>query len=466
MSFYTRRDIAFFSRSLIILFATSIALDLSGAEQMKDALARFESVAIKSSKSFWGGKGDSMRTVALLSRLRGAIDGLRWQEAIQLVHQIQYYDQTPEVVQLCGPLLETLRQERIAKEDAAAREMDCGVRKAGELLLAAREPKDLDPLMTELILLGQSVRSEDTLNESEPLRRARYEVNAAQQYVRIWQEYLAKRSFGRDSEAVEKLQSLDRRSELYPVVARSELLARMTAPAQPFVPFRPQEKIKEILGNAKSSDDLEAVYNALQFWANEQPRFPEFHVLAERVAGLRNASTAFLAGRYGEAFEFFKRRTAATDVGEEHLSILERQLLLKVLPQYLAATDLAQPAPDQSASEYLSNVAGQAAQKQNWPLVQRALETLRTIAFGNGNVPSWLSGDITGFAAIAVAERQTRAGEFAGAVASYRMALECNGQNIPVELIGQRLKDLRKSHPEAFVLNRASPSPAPPIRVY
>src|SRR5216684_5060337 len=96
-------------RSAIILFTLTIAFRSSQADQIGEALTQFETAAVKASKSSFGGKGDSMRTVGSLTRLRAAVEAENWQQAIQLIFEIEYFNQSPEVVQLCCPLLETLR---------------------------------------------------------------------------------------------------------------------------------------------------------------------------------------------------------------------------------------------------------------------------------------------------------------------------------------------------------------------
>jgi hypothetical protein len=446
---FRRVSINSFSHGFAFLLAFVIAVGSARAEQLNDTLTRFESVAIKSSRSLLGGKGDSMTTVALLGRLRGAVEASHWQSAIQLVHEIQYKNQAPEVVQLCGPLLETLRKERVAREDAVAQEMEKSVKKAGELLLTARAPKEVDPIIAELTPLAQILQSEDTTGESDRLRHARAELGAAQQYVRVWQDYLQKRAAGKEPEAAKKMESLAQRVELYPVVARSELLARETAPGERVAPFQPQIVMTEIFANAKSLDDLDAIGSALQNWQREQPNYPQFRATAERVAALRSAYGAYIGGRYGEAFEFFSKRGTA----DERLMQLEQDFLLQLLPGYLTASGLSRPQPNERPSEYLLRLAREAAQKQDWPLALRTIETFRSVAFGSGGIPSWVSGDVIAFGAMVKAERQERAGEFAGAVASYRAALESSGQNVPVDFIGEHLRALRKNHPEAFVLN-------------
>jgi hypothetical protein len=176
---------------------------------------------------------------------------------------------------------------------------------------------------------------------------------------------------------------------------------------------------------------------------------------------LRAAYTAYVAGRYGEAFEFFNKRGTA----DERLVRLEQDFLLKLLPEYLGVSRLSQRQPNESSSEYLLRLVREAAQKQDWSLALRAVEAFRTVAFGGGAIPSWILGDVTAFGAMVRAERQERAGEFADAVGSYRAALESTGQNVPVDFIGERLRLLRKNHPEAFARNDLHPPTGGPLRV-
>ena len=448
------------------LFAVAIALQSSKAEPLSEALTRFETVAIKSSRSVFGGKGDSMATVSLLTRLRAAVEAQRWQEAIQLVFQIEYKNQDAEVVKLCGPLLDSLRKERVAKEEAAAVEMKAAVKKAGEILLSAKDPKELDQVLADLTPLMQVSRTEDTVNESEELRRARIEVGTAQKYVRVWQECLQKRAAGDETAAVEKMQSLAG-PDFFPIVPRSALLAKSVS-SQTFQPFQAEPVIKEIFSGVKSLDELGDAFNALQNWQHEQPRSAEFKAAAERITALRTAYGAYRAGQYSEAFGFFTRRSN-TDVDlDDQMSILRKEFLLKVLPHYLGSPEITATGAEEFPSDYLLRLAREAAQQRKWPLAMRAMEAFRTISFGNGATPSWISADIAGFAAIAKAERQENAGQFADAVASYRAALECSSQNVPVDIIGQRLVALRKNHPEAFALNQLprGPQGSEPARQY
>jgi hypothetical protein len=46
-----------------------------------------------------------------------------------------------------------------------------------------------------------------------------------------------------------------------------------------------------------------------------------------------------------------------------------------------------------------------------------------------------------------VAQKEEKAMQFFEAIAAYQKALECNGQNLPVEIIYERLATLHKQHP-------------------
>jgi hypothetical protein len=232
------------------------------------------------------------------------------------------------------------------------------------------------------------------------------------------------------------------------VIARSELLDRVEPAASPADTPRPTEQsIQELFAKAKSLDDLDQLIVALHECERDKDHIAETRALIEQVSILQTAYADLRAGRYGPAFELYAGRSRVNQLpNAEYITPLQQQLLAKLLPHYLNTPEVLQPQPNETTSDFLLRSVREAKNRRDWDLALRLLQTFKVVAYANAAEPAWLAADITGYSALVIADKQERAMQFPEAIGSYQKALECNGQNLPVDFIAQRLAALRKQH--------------------
>jgi hypothetical protein len=147
------------------------------------------------------------------------------------------------------------------------------------------------------------------------------------------------------------------------------------------------------------------------------------------------------------------------DVAEQ-LTPVRQQLLIEVLPNYLPKRNLPQPLPQDNVTDYLMRTAKSAISAQDWTLALRSFEALGTISFGQRFLPSWLSADILSLNSLIQGDKENSAGQFARAAVSYQTALEATSENAPIATITEKLRVLKKQHPDAFKTAAPGPTPA------
>jgi hypothetical protein len=432
------------------------------AEQVPEILSRFEVAVTKASRSLFGGRGDSQATLRLLPQLRQEIDTGHWKEAIETVHRIRYANQGDEVVRIGGQLIEQMEVKARAAEEAELREIEAAVQRAGDACLRASEPRELDKVVAELRDLSGRWRN-DGRSESLPLFRIRAKLTAALGYAQIWQEYLTLRVAGKETEAARRMEDLARHSEWYPAVPRSEVLARAVSPTpSPTTPnkFDADEALKTLFAKMKSLDDLDATANDLAVLTEAQPGSAKIRATAELMARLQGARRALAARDYATAFRLCTEHLGNyVDVAEQ-LTPVRQQLLIEVLPNYLPKRNLPQPLPQDNVTDYLMRTAKSAISAQDWTLALRSFEALGTISFGQRFLPSWLSADILSLNSLIQGDKENSAGQFARAAVSYQTALGATSENAPIATIAEKLRVLKKQHPDAFKTAAPGPTPA------
>ncbi|MEY2526803.1 MAG: hypothetical protein QOE73_1574 [Verrucomicrobiota bacterium] len=431
-----------FPGALSLIISAAIALSATPEDEI---LSRLQSALAKEAKEREAAHQGTTDYSNVVARIQMAVDSARWQDASMQLNFIVEGKHSPEIVNICRELRSQLLLEVANREDAVVNRIDDAVKKAGQACLDAKNPQDLDTTLREL----SELRPGDQTFRPERVRAAYSKLDVALNFVAQWQDYLVKKAKGEKKEASAIIQRLIDHNNVYPVVARSELLDRVEPSPSPAATATPEKQtIKELFAKTKSLDDLDQLVAALHECEGDKDHLVETRALIEQVSMLRTAYAELRAGRYGPAFEFYAGHSRTGNLpNAEYIAPLRQQLLAKLLPHYLNTPEVLQPRPDETTSDFLLRFVREAKEKRNWDLALRLLQTFKTVAYANSAEPAWLSADIAGYSAIVVADKQERAMQFPEAIASYQKALECNGQNLPVDFISQRLTALRKQHP-------------------
>jgi len=392
---------------------------------------------------------------------------LRWQnnpasqEFEQAVTQVvTMTGNDPEILKAANELLSAVKADRDERIAAFRTELKELLGKTGAACLAAKSPADLDKALEAL-----APYRENNYASQRQVDPAGWQRGAsAHRFVMRWQDYLAEvtsRRENRQDRITSILNELANMadSELMP---RSRILALMPAPAgspntvnPSSAAVDPSAEISAILGKLDEPSQLPDAINKLRqlrgssYNANNQSVDEIIGALNNLVDLQGRLKDGVIApGLFSENGRSLSPSPRISSENREILMELRRKLLLSAAGNYLKSSGVA-PKAAEPLESYIHRVAAQAVKQDDWQLVRSALEVYRS-SISNVSAPQWLSSDIESIGYYLAARNQETAGLHAQAISSYQRVLRGSGRYIPAKSIGERLDQLKKSHPEAF----------------
>ncbi len=370
---------------------------------------------------------------------RGDINSLQ-----QSLAQIKMAFPDEAIGKLCDTLLETVQKEAADREQEFLEKSDALIDKAVKAAFAAKEPKELDPLILELSRLS---RRPTEYNQSELMRRTSEKCGSATTFLCRWQDYLMQAKSGNAAAAQQALKEISQNTSSYPFVPRSEILSRIRdVPEAVSTP----EKMPVLSG--KTLADLDSIQNQIDILRTKNPNSNPLNQLNEAVGALIRAKNQLDNGLISDAFNYCTRVTTYGNNSGliEQLSPLRQELLMKVLPVYLGISKSYPATPKDSPTDYLLRVIKESREKADWRLTWKTLEVYRSVAFYNGTTPGWLTADIQGCSYFIIGQNQEKAGLYTDAVRSYRRVISQPGENLPLKEATDRMEAIKREHPEDF----------------
>lgn len=419
--------------ALVALLAAGPAANAS----LEDAMAKLKAAVMRAVKPEGTPSRDNRaaQLTMLLGRLQADVDHQRWRDATNQLNSFGDQEKSPEMIQLVHELrLEMLKQIE-AGENALLSRIEATLKDASQICSSANSPSQLDDILRQLSVL----RPGDGLQNGR-MQAAFQNVNGALAFANRWQDYLMKRAAGREKDAAVVIQAILNDGKLFPLVDRSELLARVENLQGPG-PAKPDEvNTGDLIRQTQSLEQLDELSAKLeQLLPRQHDKIA--NALLQQISSLRRAYIEYRTGQYGAAFEHCLL-AGQFDSARPELVPLQQQLLIRLLPQYLNIDpSLVEGSPN--ASDCLMQILARARAKSDWRLALHALETLQLIAFRSGPPPPWLRADIAGYTSLVAAVNQEAAGLSSDALDGYKKALAASGQNLPVDWIAERIKALR-----------------------
>lgn len=436
-----RRPLAFALPAIALAVSS---LPLGADASVEDAMAKLRAAVLSEIKPGDKAPADSHanQMAMLLARLQTDIDHQRWQDANSQLNFFAEQERLPAFIQLLHEVrLEILKQSE-AIDNALIARIEATVKEASQACAAAKYPADLDEAFRRLSELRPS-----NYVQPERLRSAYLTLDRAIAFVSRWQDCLVKQTAGKPAEAARVIEGLLQDPNTYPMIDRSQLVARLDELKQAVAPKGPSEPVAttvaKMIAETDSLDDLPELQANLDYFKSNDK---DANALIQRVALLQGAYYEYQNGFFGDAFEHCVAAPRSRESQHVELLPLQEKLLLKLLPYYLNIdASRVDSSPTMTAWQSLLNVVAAARSTHDWRLALHALETLRLIAFRVGPLPPWLDADIAGLSNV-VAGANAEAARLPGqAVAAYEKALTSNGQNLPVDWIAERLRSLRNS---------------------
>jgi hypothetical protein len=396
---------------------------------------------------------------AAITRITSDLKQGNYESADQQLRMLGQQIPTPGAGRIVGELLAEVQATRDQRDNAWVGNVEALVARARPQSLAAKNEKDLDALLEETSNLRGNPNSRSGQNDR--LQRATQKVESLSYFVRRWQDYLAQLNAGNDNAARQVLQELSSdNGSRYPIVPRSELLARVTVPqSRPAVSeqgttryaaaevnsTRPAPYVFEVA----SLDELPAALDRMRRHYADIPIPSEDSNLLQSFSSIVSATAAAEAGNLQPAFQAALNQGTVRGPGISERTnalrlILVRALMQKVLPRFLDVKPELAPKSDENPADYCLRIARTAREAGDWQLVARALEAYERVAFPGGQVPAWLSTDRTALSAYLLALNQEKAGDLESALVSLNRTLVTQGSFVPVDDIAARIIRARK----------------------
>lgn len=342
-------------------------------------------------------------------------------------------------VQVCVvKLREELNAEAQRKQDDALAECEALLNEVRETLVRATQPAELDPLIDKL----DRMKPHPSGETPQKLQEALQSLRNARRMVANWQDSLQAAANGNGQAAVQSLRNV-LSSDGPMLVPRSFVL----------------ERIQELQGTESGFADLVAGIKELDDIA------PALAAWWKLEAANRGSSTASEITATVRALDSINRDyrqfktglPTGVDLGttssgsslgpyEGAVISLKAKLWLMVLPRYVGAPEGTTANPGEEILPFLKRLGREAKERGDGVVAMKANEAarlmLRSYSFSNLDTQA-LKDFMAG-------QNQEAAGQIMLAVRSYQEALKSGSDLVSAKIIGMRLDELKKTHPEDF----------------
>jgi hypothetical protein len=364
-----------------------------------------------------------------------------------------------EVQEASGNLLNEIKKERKDKADAEIADVKALIARAGQAVMQAKRPEDLDDLIETMSKHGNSPYGENAaLQADQNLSR---QFSSAFEFVKQWQNYLAHLAGGQTDQARNDLQNLSNSNYGEGLLPRSKLLElespdKLVAASgrQAAAPSPQVVQAQAILDGMKTLDDIKPALARL-----EVLRDSDSNELSFVCGQLRDMQTSYDNLKAGlPSSTNFNAGYNAYQVSAP--AAIRSQLVLFTLQTRLSSFRGPLPAPGEKPVDFVDRVIADATSRQDWELLRQATNARGILAQNPG-----LGYDISrdGVESIIAATHFETAGQFALAVRSYEQALQSDSPAIPAKIIGDKLAAIQRDHPKEFAdgmqLTVAPPAP-------
>jgi hypothetical protein len=382
--------------------------------------------------------------------------------AINVANNLNAADPSPEMQSAIGAIVPQLQKLKDAQDAGASAQLKSALDRATQAVISAKDPKDLDPVLSELGAAIDQSRS----GTYGGLRQTAYlQLESASRFVKEWQSYLVDQAAGNSMQAANDLRNLANMSDTFMPIPRSEILARSLKVAGTATTT---QAVADSKIEVHSFDDLPAAINQLQLLQRGGNYSMEMNGLMNSMQNLENAYHAYQDKNYTGALQQLQNYSFGVSMGgvvsgvagtpdktdthgslREEITALKDTLLVEVVQGLLAMPDAPAPQKDEHAQDYLLRLAGLEESAADWTGLQQVL-TVYQQAAGFAGPQAWLQEDLTGLRAYLVGEKLESAGQTLDAIRSYRESLATLGRFFPAEPPAAKLKELEKNHPDLY----------------
>lgn len=280
-----------------------------------------------------------------------------------------------QVLAALQELMAVLPAAALERRQKIQKEIDAVLEEQGAKLLAAKTPKEVDPVL-------RALQAAQTTLSTQSYRRYSNDMgglDAATRVAALWQDYLRSVQGGQSKDAANQLrQIMDQVIRIPQFVARSSVGERIDAlsfkepsAVEPTANAAQQTAVKarELVAAVTSVDALPKLQTDLE--ALPLPEHERnYDGLLGRVTQLNQARAALTARDVDAALGHLQRNSSNLDLPP--LDRLRRSLLLQALPLYLEKPTFV-PAADETLAGALGRMIDESIQKNEWSAVYRGL---------------------------------------------------------------------------------------------
>lgn len=435
---------------LALVFLTSLAplsaaLTEPGDQARKELHAAVKTEEENLSKS--SGKRPRMGAASYLNDLdRKLGQGERQEIDVSLDRIISNYP-SPAVSQAVEKLRTILTLEAKKLEDDELASINALRKETREAIPKANTPKDLDEVLEKLVALINSPSEQ----RSEKVADAIGELIPLKIFTASWQDYLQAREAGEGAKADQILHYLAASDEQIPV-PRSTVLARIgqipKAPPAVVVPSKESPRSPDEITELDQMTDALRELREISQNLREKPRGFD-----QRNAGLSISALSMLEKTYQDfkaglptdlAFLTPRHDSAEAVRALPSISLLKAKLLLLVLPAQLGIPEGDSPKPGETVVDFLNRTEKAAAESGDAATCIGVIDARLTLD-GTGSLAEMEKTALLSFRA---GQAQETAGQITMALRSYQDALRSGPGMSMATLIGKRLEEIKRTHPE------------------
>ena len=442
---------------LLALAARSAALSEDGKKAGEEIVSALK----EELKELAGNDVNENRGYAVKQYLRQIQNALAQENSRQLIQYLDNYDNyspTEKVLQSIAKLKEAIKAEQKQKSAAIIADLEGTLAKAREKVVQAKAPEDLDELLSSLSREKYSTYEDSQGNDPSvaTIRSLTMAIGNAKQFVTSWQDYLQAKKSGNAAQAASAIQSLSRQENL--LIPRSQIIDRLE-----------QERAKP--------DTLAAIIDGITSLDRIAPALKQLNALQQSSRNSESGSSSLnepiqTLGRMDKTYREF---TAGLPVNLEvfnsgldssgqttrsDFTRLKAELLILVLPRYLAIPETPKANDTENVDQFLSRALSEAKGRGDAAACQRVREAQQTLGRSN----RYSNDDTNALRDYAAGQNQLAARQYMLAVISLQSALKAGSDLLPVDKIGGQLETLQKEHPEEFkqgMTEFLTPKPTP-----
>ena len=318
--------------------------------------------------------------------------------------------------------------------------------KLGKLLLAAKDPSDLDPAIKEIAQWQGKLTSQ----HNTPHRSLRDKLSNSSNIVTAWQDYLGYLKTDNRDRAKSSLSQIKRYVIQTPIVNRSKIIKlenKLEGHVMGIVSNPNTPSLAEITQRYPKISDLKKVEEqSALLMQNKNSKYAAQKLslaakrLQEIVHLVDTGSTAMaIAGLNG-----ISKPSEAAHWFNEITNELRRRIFIQTTPEKLRAK-----VADMSMEQSIEAVAKHLSEQQEWYQLWEFMKFTQDALFsGNSSYLRafvWYSNDLKSTESYLSARNLERAGEYYTALTGYRSILRNSGRYGPYEQTQQAMQNLRKT---------------------